>query len=258
MSDITTTTDDGYNGRWWADAMYACVYRTIYEDPKLKAVVEDDAMLGAWLHLLMAAERTFPEPAPIPRRTDAARLAALVEAGVIELQPADRYTFHGLDLERAHRKDRYSAGGLARAAQATHDPQTGHFLARSTSVAGSVAGSNPIPEPISPASLDQRTSKGKSKEIQVRDTGNDRVPATSTTTAMDGPWMPFVAAWTARGLRKLPTPKQRAALWDAVDNYPTACGRWVAEAPGNVSVGAIVGYVLDQYHQRRDADGTRP
>ena len=174
MSDIATTADDGTRpeGRWWSSAFWSCVYRSIYDDKKLKDVVNDDAMLGAWLHLLMAADITYPEPAQIPKRTNQRRLDHLVNVGVIDLLSGGRYTFRGLDLEREHRGSKGRAGGLARAATAGHEPGTGHFMKGSTSVAGSTAGEAPTtPEP---ASLDQRTSqeeeegRGRIRERELR------------------------------------------------------------------------------------------
>lgn len=167
---VAPVDDKSYGGRWWAGSLYGCVYRTIYDDPRLTSVVNDDALTGAWLHLLMAAEKTYPEPTPIPRRTDAGRLARLVKLGVIELQSGDRYTFHGLDLEREARKGRSAAGGVARAKQADRD-DLGHFTKKEPSDAPSDAGQ--ATGSVSPASLVQRSSKGTSTDTGTG-TGTNR------------------------------------------------------------------------------------
>jgi hypothetical protein len=223
MSDIATTADDdkGTEGRWWSSAFWSCVYRSIYDDQKLKDVVNDDAMLGAWLHLLMAADITYPEPAQIPKRTNQRRLDHLVNVGVIDLLAGGRYTFRGLDLEREHRGSKGRAGGLARAATAGHEPGTGHFTKGNTSVAGSTAGEAPTtPEP---ASLDQRTSqeeeegRGRKRERELRTV---RPVDKTDDDERDAEKVAQDAAIRASGVMPapigLPTPERAGALFDGI------------------------------------------
>lgn len=57
-------------------------------------------------------------------------------------------------------------------------------------------------------------------------------------------WDPFRAAMAARGFRKPPTAKQRAALWPVVEARPLDVARWVSEAPDGAKYSEIVGHVF--------------
>jgi hypothetical protein len=73
-------------------------------------------------------------------------------------------------------------------------------------------------------------------------------------------WVPTIAAWRERGFRLPPsgdagddaTDSQRAILHSIALDVPAACARWISEAPGGASPHDVVGYVLDQWHGRRD------
>jgi hypothetical protein len=211
-NDVAPVDDTSHAGRWWDGSLYGCVYRTIYDDPRLTSVVKDDALTGAWLHLLMAAEKTYPEPTPIPRRTDAGRLARLVKLGVIELQSGDRYTFRGLDLEREARKNRSAAGGVARAKQADRD-DLGHFTKKEPSDAPSDAGQQATG--TYPASLVQRSSRGTGTSTGT-DTNRNALLRTTDDDERDDEKAAQDAALRASGILPtppgLPTPERAGAL----------------------------------------------
>ena len=59
-------------------------------------------------------------------------------------------------------------------------------------------------------------------------------------------WEPFRAAWSRRGFRKPPTPKQREAIWPAVDARPTGIVKWIDDAPGRKS-NEVLGYIFAQW-----------
>lgn len=92
---------------------YVRVYLSIREDPRFAEVYGDNDRLATWLRLLMEADAVWPAAAPVPRAVHEPSLAALVEAGIIELRPLDHYRVHGLDAERERRSELGRIGGLA-------------------------------------------------------------------------------------------------------------------------------------------------
>jgi hypothetical protein len=89
------------------------VYHSIVDDPKFGAIYDDDRRLATWLRLLIVAEQAHPASAYIPIGTNRAAIAALVDAGLIDLGTGSRYRIHGLDAERRRRTDAARVGGLA-------------------------------------------------------------------------------------------------------------------------------------------------
>lgn len=84
---------------------YARVYQSIRTDPRFAGIIESNELLGAWLRLLLHAESEWPESPPIPRSIPDDLLRPLVDAGIVELHPADTYRIHGLDPERQRRSE---------------------------------------------------------------------------------------------------------------------------------------------------------
>ncbi len=84
---------------------YSRVYWTVRNDDRLTTIYPHDAHLAAWLRLLIAADMAWPAPADVPASIRKASLAALCDAGVIELQPSGLFRFHGLDTERGRRRE---------------------------------------------------------------------------------------------------------------------------------------------------------
>jgi len=93
---------------------YARVYQSIWTDPRFARIIEDDALLGAWTRLLLLAEAAWPQSVALPRALPEASLVQLVDAGVIELHPADTYRIHGLDPERERRSEHGREAALRR------------------------------------------------------------------------------------------------------------------------------------------------
>lgn len=71
-------------------------------------------------------------------------------------------------------------------------------------------------------------------------------------------WAAFRAASEARGFRKPPTEKQRAALWPIVEARPVDVGRWVTEAPEGAKYSAIVGHVFAEWASVRTSLADEP
>lgn len=75
-------------------------------------------------------------------------------------------------------------------------------------------------------------------------------------------WQPFREAWLSRGFYLPPhgawddPTSQRAILWEVADAYPVELGEWVRSAPGR-SARDVVGFVLDRYHDARQAAAER-
>ena len=57
------------------------------------------------MRLLINADALWPAPAPLHRTAKPKALSKLVDAGIVDLLPRDRYRIHGLDAERGRRRD---------------------------------------------------------------------------------------------------------------------------------------------------------
>lgn len=114
-------------GREWADAEYSRIYWTVVEDPKFADVYDDDRRWAAYTRLLMAAEATYPSPAPLPRWLADDVMEALVEARIIEVLRGTSYRVVGLRTEREGRATGRWIGGKSRAEDAERDDK-GRYL----------------------------------------------------------------------------------------------------------------------------------
>lgn len=85
-------------------AGYSRVYWTIVDDPKFVTIYDNDRHLSAWLRMLLIADQSHPASAHLPRNVRQSSVQALVDAGLVDLQPSHRYRIHGLDAERERRK----------------------------------------------------------------------------------------------------------------------------------------------------------
>lgn len=86
-------------------APYSRVYWSVVDDPKFAAIYDDDKHLSTWLRLLLVADQAHPASANIPLGTRRTSVIALAEAGLIDMGTGSRYRVHGLDAERARRKE---------------------------------------------------------------------------------------------------------------------------------------------------------
>ena len=94
------------------DERFSKVYfRLVDEFP---AVYYEDRLVAAWLRLLVAADRQYPDHPEIPRHVDDETLGALVTYGlVILMDDGQHYRMRGQDAERERRRERARAAGLA-------------------------------------------------------------------------------------------------------------------------------------------------
>jgi hypothetical protein len=83
---------------------YSRVYWSIADDPRFEAIYGDDHHLATWLRLLLIADQAHPASAHLPRIVHRASLRALLDSGLIDAMPGDRYRVHGLDAERERRR----------------------------------------------------------------------------------------------------------------------------------------------------------
>jgi hypothetical protein len=80
---------------------YSRVYHEIVEHPRFERVYGNPVALGTWLQLLLTADAMYPMPAPMPPRTPTVRL--LIDCGLLEERPGNRYSMRGLEDERERR-----------------------------------------------------------------------------------------------------------------------------------------------------------
>jgi hypothetical protein len=92
---------------------YVRVYQSVVDDPKFVGVYDDDHHFATWVRFLMAADALWPASCPIPASARKASIAALVAAGIIDVQ-GTRFRVHGLDAERERRQTRARASASAR------------------------------------------------------------------------------------------------------------------------------------------------
>jgi hypothetical protein len=83
---------------------YSRVYWSVMDDERFADVYGDDGAFALWVRLLMTADALWPAAAPLPRGAKPRALGKLVDAGIVDLLPGDRYRIHGLDSERERRK----------------------------------------------------------------------------------------------------------------------------------------------------------
>lgn len=82
---------------------YSRIYWRYQTDPKFDSIREDVAVMGAWLALLVAADRSWPTPAYVPSFVPRRCLERLVAAELVDLDGRHRFRIHGLDRERERR-----------------------------------------------------------------------------------------------------------------------------------------------------------
>lgn len=100
-----------------------------HDDPALAIVYGDDALLANWVRLRMAADAAWPSLASVPRICNEDALAKLVDAGLVELHPGDRYRLPALDAERTARVDQAKRAGKVSVRGAKRAP-SGTFTRR--------------------------------------------------------------------------------------------------------------------------------
>ena len=99
-------------GTMTAPRTYARVYHGIVDDPRFDRVYDNDAALAQWLRMLLIADALYPTSAPMPRRNSAVTL--LIESGLVEERPGNRYVIHGLEAERERRSASARIGAAVR------------------------------------------------------------------------------------------------------------------------------------------------
>lgn len=95
-------------------AAYSRVYWSIVDDPKFATIYDDDRHLATWLRLLLIADQAHPASAPIPANCRKVSIAALADAGLIDLGAGHRFRVHGLDVERERRRLAATSRGASR------------------------------------------------------------------------------------------------------------------------------------------------
>lgn len=83
---------------------YSRVYWRILQDDEFEGIRANEARVGAWTLMLLAADMAWPAPAYIPPVLTRKSVTALAEAGLIEPLSGGRFTLRGLDKERDLRK----------------------------------------------------------------------------------------------------------------------------------------------------------
>src|SRR5688572_5920664 len=86
-----------------ADRPYSRVYHEIVDHPRFERVYRNPNALGTWLQMLLTSDAMYPMTPPMPPRTPTVRL--LIDTGLVEERPGNRYSMHGLKAERERRSD---------------------------------------------------------------------------------------------------------------------------------------------------------
>lgn len=85
---------------------YSRVYWEVRADDRFVGIYTDNNHLATWLRLLIAADMAWPAPADLPASARRVSLAALSDAGLVELLPGHLFRVHGLDRERNERSQK--------------------------------------------------------------------------------------------------------------------------------------------------------
>jgi hypothetical protein len=96
------------------DAKYVRVYYSVIDDPKFEHVIDDVAVFGTWVRLLLNADAVWPASADIPRWVKASAIRVLSGAELVDIMPGHRYRIHGLDAERNRRSNAASNAAALR------------------------------------------------------------------------------------------------------------------------------------------------
>jgi hypothetical protein len=100
---------------------YVVVRRRIVDDERYADAWSDEALLGWWLKLTLAADAAWPASAEVPGSCPPDVVSRLAAAELLVVYPRGRYRLVDYDLEREGRSQRGAAGGRARADAATRD-----------------------------------------------------------------------------------------------------------------------------------------
>lgn len=87
------------------DRKYVRLYYSVIDDPKFEAIYGDDAAWAAYTRLLMLADSMWPASPPIPKSCRQGAFRKLVNERIVDVLPGDKFRIHGLDAERALRKE---------------------------------------------------------------------------------------------------------------------------------------------------------
>lgn len=159
-----------------ADPYVRVYYRIIDEDPKFHGVYDSNDRLATWLRLLLAADAMYPAPATIPHGIHKPSLAFLVSVGLVDLTPGGRYRIHGMEAERASRRDHASNAARIRWAsreQSSPDaPSNAPGNAQSmhsSPIRSAPIQSEPLLSPPEHGTTGQKTKREKTDLTPVRD-----------------------------------------------------------------------------------------
>jgi hypothetical protein len=86
-------------------AAYSRVYWSVMDDPKFDGIREDVRHFGSWSILLIVADMAWPAPAYVPSLIPRASYRALVAAELVDDLSGGRFRIHGLEAERARRRE---------------------------------------------------------------------------------------------------------------------------------------------------------
>lgn len=90
---------------------YSRLYWSLIDDDRFDVVYPDDRHFGTYCRLLMAADMAWPASTHVPSSCNRRSLQALVDAGIVEMNPKGLFRIHGMDAERNRRAEAGRAGG---------------------------------------------------------------------------------------------------------------------------------------------------
>lgn len=172
-------------------------YVRVYHDDLIRdypEVYDDDALLSAWLRLLVIADQMWPTAPELPRSIKARPLARLTASGLVMVLPRHRYRIRGLDAERTRRAD----AGRNAAAKRWHDKGN--------------ADGNADPMPSRDETSKAEPSRAKSEQ-SARETEDGRADLEA-----------FLVL-----TRRAPTPRQRRLLDEVLDRHDLTGPAWSAD-----------------------------
>jgi hypothetical protein len=224
-----------------ASDRYSRLYHRLVDDEKFKDVYANDARFACWVRLLLIADAAYPSPAPIPMGLKRSALDHLVNVGLVDLLPGNRYAIHGLQAERQRRSRQPAAAARQR-------------WANSRDASAVRPHSDRTPTGMRAEQSRDEHSTDEPREVHTRSRSGERYPE-SAAAIKDATTlrMSETDSWSRKELRRLCAVRGDAAVAAAISKAP---GQIAQDPPSARQVVAVVLRTLEPFPST--GNGRRP
>lgn len=233
--------------------LFVKVPHAIKSDATFAPIYGDNAVLGAWVKLLIAADSAHPSPAELPRSVTDDQLEVIVQAGLLEVLPGGLYLIPSLTEDREARTEKARQNGKGRGRATAEEAVAEQPLSNGSAVAQ---------PPLSNGSaMQMQMQKQKQKQMQKqmhhpheRETLS-KAQHDSWRTYTAPYWSPVKEALNKRGFLFAPRGEQdqegsqRQLLHALIDQDMDTASRiaaWIGEYDGPRDLYVLIGYLKDK------------